>query len=54
MRCALLGYFATQRGNSVSTFWDNLSAPKRRYGITTPRYIMSRKGAKVAHVAAGV
>jgi hypothetical protein len=56
--CALLGYCAAYSGNSVPTVRDNLSAPssrvkksktdrqvfpKRRYGITTLRCVITQK-----------
>jgi len=29
-KCALLGYYAASSGNSLPTFWDNLSVPSSR------------------------
>ena len=50
--CPLLGYYAACSGNSLPTFWDNLSVPtsrvksivpKRALGIITNRYIITQK-----------
>jgi hypothetical protein len=54
--CALLGYYATSTGNSLSTFRDNLLARyvvlKRRQGITTIRCAISQKSAVLIYFAA--
>ena len=53
--CALLGYYASSSGNSLPTFWYNLSVPssrvnnrvavpKRRLGITTTRLLALQDG----------
>jgi len=47
---AVLGYYAAQSGNAITTFWESLSDPslrvtKRRYGITTLHSVISQKSA---------
>ena len=46
-KCVLLGYYAASSGNSLPTFRDNLSVPKRRWGINTPRCVINQKSAVV-------
>jgi len=53
--CSLLGYYVTHSGSSLPTFRDNLSFdpwswdrhffPKRRWGITTVRRVISQSSA---------
>jgi len=38
--CALLGYYATRRGNFLLTFWDNLSVPSSRTVIAVACFKM--------------
>jgi hypothetical protein len=33
--------------------WDRYIVPKRRYRITTPRYVISQKGSGLIYIAAG-
>jgi hypothetical protein len=60
--CALIGYCATLNGSSVLTFRDNVSfpssrvknmgpigCPKRRYGTTTQRSVISQMIADIIH-----
>ena len=49
---ALMGYYAACSGNSLPTFWDNLSVPKFLYEFTTVRCVTARKSAVLIHFAA--
>jgi hypothetical protein len=57
--CALLGYYAALSGNSVPTFWDNLSVPfsrvkksKEKKKITTQRCVISQNCADLIYITA--
>jgi hypothetical protein len=43
--CTLLGCYAAYSGNSLATFRENVSVPKRQYSATLQRCIKSQKSA---------
>ena len=65
--CAVIGYYTDSSGNSLPTFRDNLSVPssrvfsylptlrqvvpKRRYGITTTRYLITQQSTVLIYFA---
>jgi hypothetical protein len=48
--CTLLRYYVTCGGNSLPTFRDNLSVPKRRWGITSTLCIISHMSADLTSI----
>jgi len=51
-KCTLLGYYTASSGNSLLTFRDNLSVPKRRQGITATCCITVHRSAVLIYFMA--